>query len=157
MQKLSKKYDVKLLCQLLDLPRSSYYYVPQGSDDNTLRQAIEEICLRYIRYGYRRVTPVVKKKHKVGKDRVRLLMKDMDLQVRKGRRKVRTTQSDGTSRYPNLIKGLDISHPDHVRIMSRSCMVWRHHLYRLDEWLCGIPSHYTGHLHQDDPWVVVKA
>ena len=60
------------------------------------------------------MTPVVKKKHKVGKDRVRLLMKDMDLQVRKRRRRVRTTRSDGTSGYPNLLKGLDISYPDHV-------------------------------------------
>ena len=41
-------------------------------------------------------------------------MKDMDLQVRKRRRKVRTTQSDGTTGYPNLLKGLDISYPDHV-------------------------------------------
>jgi transposase InsO family protein len=57
---------------------------------------------------------VVKKKHKVGKDQVRLLMKDMDLQVRKRRRKVRTTQSDGTPGYPNLLKGLDIEYPDHV-------------------------------------------
>jgi transposase InsO family protein len=21
-------------------------------------------------------------------------------------------------------------------------MVWRHHSYRLDEWLCGLPGHY---------------
>lgn len=115
MHKLSDKYDVNLLCGLLDLPKSSYYYVPVVRDDGKLRCAIEQTCLRHTRYGYRRVTPVVvKKKHKVGKDRVRLLMKDMDLQVRKRRRKVRTTQSDGTSGYPNLLKGLDISHPDHV-------------------------------------------
>lgn len=75
---------------------------------------IEQACLKYTRYGYRRVTPVVKKKHKAGKDRVYLLMKDMDLQVRKRRRKLRTTQSGGTSGYLNLLKGLDISYPDHV-------------------------------------------
>jgi transposase InsO family protein len=114
VQKLSDRYDINLLCGLLDIPKSSYYYVPVVRDDGDLRYAIEQTCLHYIRYGYRRVTPMVKKKHKVGKDRVRLLMKDMDLQVRKRRRKVRTTQSDGTSEYPNLIKGLDISYPDHV-------------------------------------------
>lgn len=114
VQKLSDRYDVNLLCGLLDIPKSSYYYVPVVRDDGELRYAIEQTCLRCTRYGYRRVTPMVKKKHKVGKDRVRLLMKDMDLQVRKRRRKVRTTQSDGTSEYPNLIKGLDISYPDHV-------------------------------------------
>ncbi len=109
VQKLSDRYDVNLLCGLLDLPKSSYYYVPVVRDDGELRCAIEQTCLRYTRYGYRRVTPMVKRKHKVGKNRVRLLMKDMDLQVRKRRRKVRTTQSDGTCEYPNLIKGLDIS------------------------------------------------
>lgn len=114
VQKLSDRYDVNLLCELLDIPKSSYYYVPVVRDDGDLRYAIEQTCLGYTRYGYRRVTPMVKKKHKVGKDRVRLLMKDMDLQVRKRRGKVRTTQSDGTSEYPNLIKGLDISYPDHV-------------------------------------------
>ena len=114
MQKLSDKYDVRLLCELQDLPRSSYYYAPVVHDDSKLRNAIEQTCLRHIRYGYRRVTPLVKRGHKVGKDRVRLLMKDMDLQVRKRRRKVRTTRSDGMSEYPNLLKGLDISHPDHV-------------------------------------------
>lgn len=114
VQKLSDRYDVNLLCELLDIPKSSYYYVPVVGDDGELRHAIEQTCLRYTRYGYRRVTPMVKKKHKVGKDRVRLLMKDMDLQVRKHRRKVRTTHSDGTCEYPNLIKGLDISYPDHV-------------------------------------------
>lgn len=114
VHKLSDRYDVNLLCELLDLPKSSYYYVPVVRDDGELRYAIEQTCLRYTRYSYRRVTPMVKKKHKVGKDRVRLLMKDMGLQVRKRRRKVRTTQSDGTSEYPNLIKGLDISYPDHV-------------------------------------------
>ena len=114
VHKLSSKYDVNLLCGLLDLSRSSYYYLPAVRDDGELRYAIEQTCLRYTRYGYRRVTPLVKRKHKVGKDRVRLLMKDMDLQVRKRRRKVRTTQSDDTCPYPNLLKGLDISYPDHV-------------------------------------------
>jgi transposase InsO family protein len=114
VHKLSDKYDVNLLCGLLDMPKSSYYYVPVIRDDGGLRYAIEQTCLRYTRYGYRRVTPMVKKKHKVGKDRVRLLMKDMDLQVRKHRRKVRTTQSNGTPEYPNLLKGLDIEYPDHV-------------------------------------------
>jgi hypothetical protein len=73
----------------------SYYYVPVVRDDRELRCSIEQTCLRHTRYGYRRVTPVVKKKHEVGKDRVRLLMKDMDLQVGKHRRKVRTTRSAG--------------------------------------------------------------
>jgi hypothetical protein len=34
--------------------------------------------------------------------------------MQKLRRKVRTTQSEGAFLYPNLLKGLDISYPDHV-------------------------------------------
>ena len=104
-----------MLCDLMGLPRSSYYYVPQSRDDGELRDAIERTCLRYTRYGYRRVTPVLKREQfRVGKERVRLLMRDMGLQVRQRRRKVSTTVSDGEVPYPNLLKGLGIQYPDHV-------------------------------------------
>ena len=60
VQKLSDRYDVNLLCGLLDIPKNSYYYVPVVRDDGKLRCAIEQTCLRHTRYGYRRVTPVEK-------------------------------------------------------------------------------------------------
>ena len=76
-----------MLCNLLDLERSSYYYVPHPRDDRELRDAIERTCLRYQRYGYRRVTPMLKREqYRVGKERVRLLMGEMGLQVRQRRR-----------------------------------------------------------------------
>ena len=104
-----------MLCDLMGLPRSSYYYVPQIRDDQELRDAIERTCSRYTRYRYRRVTPVLKREQfRVGKERVRLLMGEMGLQVRQRRRKVRTTVSEGEAPYPNLLKGLEIQYPDHV-------------------------------------------
>ena len=104
-----------MLCDLLDLERSSYYYVPQIRDDQELRSAIERTCLRYPRYGYRRVTPMLKREQcRVGKERVRLLMGEMGLQVRQRRRKIRTTVSEGEAPYPNLLKGLDIQYADHI-------------------------------------------
>lgn len=104
-----------MLCDLMGLPRSSYYYVPHPRDDRELRDAIERTCLRYTRYGYRRVTPMLKREqYRVGKERVRLLMGEMGLQVQQRRRKVRTTVSEGESPYPNLLKGLNIQYPDHV-------------------------------------------
>ena len=39
VQKLSDRYDVNLLCGLLDIPKSSYYYVPVVRDDGELRDA----------------------------------------------------------------------------------------------------------------------
>ena len=104
-----------MLCNLLDLERSSYYYVPHPRNDQEPRNAIEHICLRYPRYGYRRVTPMLKRKqYRVGKEQVRLLMGEMGLQVRQRRRKVRTTVSEGEAPYPNLLKDLDIQYADHV-------------------------------------------
>ena len=49
-------YSVTALCQLLDLPRSSYYYHPTERDDAALRQAIEVIAAEFSTYGSRRIT-----------------------------------------------------------------------------------------------------
>lgn len=115
MEELSDKYGVKMACDLLGLSRSSYYYISQISDDTALREAIERICLRYSRYGYRRVTSMLQReKSNAGRQKVRLLMHDMGLQVHKKRRRVKTTMSRGEIPYPNLMKGMEIQCPDHV-------------------------------------------
>ena len=49
-------YPVTALCQLLDLPRSSYYYHPAEREDALLRQAIESIAAEFPTYGSRRIT-----------------------------------------------------------------------------------------------------
>ena len=112
---LADTYDVKMLCGLMDIPRSSYYYAPDRRGDMEIRDSIEHACLKYSRYGYRRITSVLKRDSiHIDKERVRLIMKDMGLQVRGRRRKIRTTVSLGSAPYPNLLKNLDISYPDHV-------------------------------------------
>ena len=112
---LANTYDVKMLCGLMDMPRSSYYYVSDRCDDMEIRDSIERACLKYTRYGYRRIKSVIKRGgFRIGKEQVRLIMKDMGLQVRRRRRKIRTTVSTGSAPYPNLLKNLDIAYPDHV-------------------------------------------
>jgi len=112
---LADTYDVKMLCGLMDMPRSSYYYVSDRRDDMEIRNSIEHACLKHTRYGHRRIKSVlgIGGIH-IGKERVRLLMKDMGLQVRRRRRKIRTTVNIGCAPYPNLLKNLDIAYPDHV-------------------------------------------
>jgi hypothetical protein len=51
VHKLSDQYDVKLLCEILDMPRSSYYYVPVVRNGRELRCSIEQTCLGHTRYG----------------------------------------------------------------------------------------------------------
>lgn len=105
-----------LLCELLDLQRSSFYYTSKAVDDSHLRLAIEEICLKQTRYGYRRITDRLNRRGiDVGEETVRHLMREMNLLVRPLRRKIQTTQSKkGKSLYPNLIKNLEVVRPNQV-------------------------------------------
>jgi len=111
VQLVQAEYGVNFLCELLQLQKSSFYYTSKAGDDSHLRDAIEEICLKQTRYGYRRVTDRL---HRAGisvdKEKVRSLMREMGLSVRPLRRKIQTTQSKkGKPLYPNLIKNLEIA------------------------------------------------
>jgi hypothetical protein len=53
---LAIAYPVSLVCRMLGLPRSSFYYQPQASADDELKAAIEEVIATWPTYGYRRVT-----------------------------------------------------------------------------------------------------
>ncbi|MCH8292352.1 transposase [Candidatus Poribacteria bacterium] len=101
------EFDTKLLCKLLGLARSSFYYDSTAQDDSWLRQQIEGICLIHHRRGYRRVTNALHREGIiVNKKRVQRLIAEMNLQVRPRRKRVITTKSQsGKSPYPNLLRG----------------------------------------------------
>ena len=96
----------------MKLARSSYYYQPQSEDkaqlqtQANLRDRIEEICLEFPGYGYRRVTWQLKREHRiVNHKKVLRIMRESDLLCRLKRKKMRTTNSKHPfPRYPNLIK-----------------------------------------------------
>ncbi len=106
----------------MKIPRSSFYHRGKhGSPDQMktetgLRDRIEAICLEFPRYGYRRVT------HQLGREgtvvnhkKVIKIMRESDLLCRMKRRWVKTTDSNhGFTRYPNIIKGMAISHLNQV-------------------------------------------
>ncbi len=112
----SHEFSLPVLCDVIGLARSSFYYKSQASDDSELRSDIEGVCLRYTRYGYRRVLGRLQRKgYRVGHNRVNCLMGEMDLSVRPRRRRTRTTRNDGSHpKYPNLLKGLAVVRPDQV-------------------------------------------
>jgi len=106
----------------MNMAESSFYYKPKGeSSENKkaeadIRDRIEAICLEFPRYGYRRVTHQLKHEEwEVNHKRVLRLMRESDLLCRVKRRWVKTTNSRHRfSRYPNLIKGMDITLPNQV-------------------------------------------
>ena len=114
---LSQDYPVKLLCDLLDLPRSTYYRQPhEKAGDKELLEEIEKIIMKKPYYGYRRVTHQLKRKsHEVGETRVRRLLKELEHSCQVGKVRVSTTDSrHNHRRYPNLIKELEITHINQV-------------------------------------------
>ena len=115
IQSLSSMYPTRMLCDMLDIGPSTYYYERQGRDDLSLLALIEGVLLRFPTYGYRRVTEQL---HREGcsanhKRVIRVMgANDLLAVVRHG---IRTTQSKHRyGRYPNLVKGLAVVRPDEV-------------------------------------------
>ncbi|PDZ99448.1 IS3 family transposase, partial [Bacillus cereus] len=61
---LKTKLTVKELCNVLELPRSTFYRWLQRTVDlrDEIEEKIKDVCLRHkLRYGYRRVTATLRK------------------------------------------------------------------------------------------------
>jgi putative transposase len=119
----SLAYPLAVICRVLDLPRSSMYAAPSRSmgkraedEEQLLRAHIERIAGQWPTYGYRRVTAQLRREGTaVNGKRVRRLMSDLGLAGHAPKRRCRTTNSDHPyPRYPNLVMGLAITHPDAV-------------------------------------------
>jgi putative transposase len=104
---------VSLLCDLVDLPRSTFYYASQVLPDLALRAAMEAVALDFPRYGYRRMTVELGRRGwHLNHKKVLRLMRENNLLV-EVRRLVRTTFSRHPfGRYPNLLNNTLIVRPD---------------------------------------------
>lgn len=117
--KLKADYPVKLLCNVLALPRSSWYFKPAKPDEAALKQAVEQVVEQFPTYGSRRVTHQLRRENAdfktIGRKRVRRVIGEMGLQLRRRSLKKQTTDSRHSfPRYPNLVKELEIVRPDQV-------------------------------------------
>ena len=117
--------SIERACELLNLSRIEYYRWIDRADsiskrtqeDLLILEEIKEIIREFTGYGYRRVTKDLQNKgHDVNHKRILRLMHDNELLCKKKRSFVpKTTDSDHDNPiYPNLTKGLDITHPDQV-------------------------------------------
>jgi transposase InsO family protein len=134
-------YPIHLLCDVLNYPRSSYYYGPHGRDDSRLRATIREAQGRWPTYGYRRITEQLRREGTpVNRKQVRRLRRLMDLQAKIKAKKRRTTDSaHGFPRYPNLVQDLEVTHPDQVWVAD---ITWIH-LRREDVYLAVLMDVFT--------------
>lgn len=111
-------YPIQAACDLVGLRRSTYYYHSRKTVDTQLEAHIEEVVGQYPKYGTRRVTQQLRRKpygYQVNRKRIRRIMhrRGWLRPVKRNRR--RTTDSNHPyPRYPNLVKGLEVTFPDQV-------------------------------------------
>jgi putative transposase len=107
-----------MVCRVLGLARSSYYYCARIKPENELQEAIRNVAGQYPTYGTRRITHQLRRppyRYPVGRKRIQRLMRFMDLLRPVKRMKIRTTNSEhGFPRFRNLMEGLAVSYPDQV-------------------------------------------
>jgi putative transposase len=103
-------------CELLGLPRSSYYYeaAPESAENLGLMRAIDEQYLETPFFGSRRMTWCLQRLgYEVNRKRVQRLMRTMGLEgLFPGRRT--TIAAPGHAVYPYLLRGLTIDRPNQV-------------------------------------------
>ncbi len=116
IHQLSSNYPIRLLCEVLDCPRRSYYYHAIPAGELALRTAIEQIIIRWPFYGYRRVTAQLRREGWLANSKVvRRLMHEFGLHGRVGRVRWHTTDSTHSlPRYANLVRDLRVTYPDQV-------------------------------------------
>jgi putative transposase len=117
--KLKSDYPIKMLCDLLALPRSSWYYTAVKRDEKGLQRVVEQVVGRFPTYGSRRVTHQLRREcsefKAIGRKRVRRVLGEMGLKLRRKAIKKQTTDSRHSfPRYQNLVKGLDVVRPDQI-------------------------------------------
>ena len=112
------KYPVELACQLVDLPRSSFYYKSRKADESCLEGDLKAVAGQFPTYGTRRITHQLRRSpywYHFNRKRIQRLMRKLTLLQPVKRKKCRTTDSDHPyPRYPNLVKDLVMASPEQV-------------------------------------------
>lgn len=116
MQLRAEAYPVTRVCDMLGLPRSTFYRAAAPDANAGLCVLLHDLAAQYPTYGYRRLTALLRRQGwRVNHKRVQRLMAEMGLQRRVKRRQRRTTDSQHAFwRYPNLVTGLEVTYPDQV-------------------------------------------
>jgi hypothetical protein len=105
VEKLRFEFGIELLCEILEMNRSSFYYDAVVAVDDGVRAAIVRIAEEFPAYGYRMITKELKRREfVVNAKRVRRLMHEENLVI-SVRRFVTTSEYRRDTRdWPNLLK-----------------------------------------------------
>ena len=102
--------SIRKQCEVLMIPRSSYYYVSKVdvNEEFTVMNLIHELWLAHPFYGYRKITAALRLEgYAVNHKKIQRLMQKMDLQAIYPKAKT-STASKEYQKYPYLLKGLVI-------------------------------------------------
>jgi putative transposase len=108
--------SVRRQCELVGLPRSTWYYEPATESDENLRlmRAIDRQYLRTPFYGARRMKLALKRAgHAVNRKRVVRLMRVMGLEAIYPKRRT-SVPAAGHRIYPYLLRGVAVVRPNQV-------------------------------------------
>ncbi len=104
-------------CLLLGVPRSSYYHRPvavRNQGDKLLMQTLDRIYMEEPVFGSRRMVDELEELgHKVGRDRVRRLMREMGIEPIYPKPRL-SVPGKGHKVYPYLLRGLNIERSNQV-------------------------------------------
>ncbi len=107
---------MRQICEVLDFNRNLFYYHPKSDPSEArLREEIEQLAVRYPKYGYRRITKLlVRMGYPVGYRRVARLMREANLSV-SVKRVCQTTRSvEAEHNWGNRVQSLEIRRADQV-------------------------------------------
>jgi putative transposase len=117
---LVKKHNLplNLALELLELPKSTYYYQSRKAEDEQLLEKLVEVAGKHPTYGTRRITHQLRRQPygcAVNRKRIQRLMRQKSLLRPVKRKKCRTTNSQHPyPRYSNLVKDLEVVRPEQV-------------------------------------------
>jgi putative transposase len=111
-------YTIEQACDLVELPRSTYYYHSHKAEEKQLIADVEKVAGEHVTYGTRRIRSQLRRspyKYIINRKRVQRIMRQKGLLRPVRYKKCRTTNSDHPyPRYANLVKGMEITHPEQV-------------------------------------------
>ena len=104
-------------CELLSLPRSSFYYSPAPESEENLRllRLLDELHLDHPTLGSRKIAVVLSKMvgEEINRKRIQRLRRILGLETFYPKPRL-TKRDPGHEVYPYLLRGVEIKAPNHV-------------------------------------------
>ena len=103
VRKHQAKFGTTLLCNLLQMTRSSFYYAAVAEADDGVRAAVVKIAEEFPRYGYRMIRGELRRRgFAVNAKRVRRLMHEENLVIQVRRFVATSEYHPNHGDWPNL-------------------------------------------------------